>query len=49
MSRTSKGAKAAGWEFWSRRPGRGKGVAAKRFCVRTERQRNKREAREDAP
>jgi hypothetical protein len=45
MSRTRKGAKSAGWEFWSRRPGRGRGVHAKRFCIRTERQQGKRTAR----
>jgi len=43
MSRTKKGAKAPGYEFWSARPksGTGHGPFAKKVTKRTERQQNK--------
>lgn len=37
MSRTIKGKKASGYEFWSRRPGTGHGSVAKTICHRKER------------
>lgn len=48
MSRTRKGTKPAGYEYWSRRPfnrhGQGPGPDAKRRTHRAERQQAKREA-----
>lgn len=45
MSRTRKGSKAPGYEFWSRRPGpSGPGSIAKKMTHRAERNANKREA-----
>jgi hypothetical protein len=42
MSRTVKGSKSPGYEFWSKRPGNGtKGKIAKQFTHKIERQRNK--------
>lgn len=48
MSRTIKGSKAPGYEFWSKRPGKGRGGRgryAKLLTHRAERQANKRAAR----
>lgn len=44
MSRSKRGSKAPGYEFWSRRPcsGSGYGKYYKKFCHRIERQDNKR-------
>ena len=42
MSRTIKGAKYPGWEFWSKRPGNGgRGKKDKILTHHIERQRNK--------
>ncbi|MNQ57595.1 hypothetical protein D3C85_717580 [compost metagenome] len=43
MSRTVKGSKGSGYDYWSRRPfsGRGYGPAVKDFCHRTERMQEK--------
>ena len=42
MSRTKKGSKAPGWEFWSRRPQcGGVGAESKRLCHRQERMQKK--------
>lgn len=48
MSRTHKGSKAPGYEFWSRRPhsGIGHGAELKRLCHRAERQQAKGAARD---
>jgi hypothetical protein len=46
MSRTRKGGKAPGYEYWSPRPGSNSGAvgkAAKQFAHRSERNANKRE------
>lgn len=47
MSRTIRGSKADGFDFWSRRPnsGNGCGVIAKRICHRTERMQGREEVR----
>jgi hypothetical protein len=46
MSRTRKGSKAPGYEFWSPRPGQGGvGSIAKKITHRAERNANKREVR----
>lgn len=48
MSRTIKGSKGPGYEFWSKRPGGwgGRGAYAKLQTHRIERQQHKKEARE---
>lgn len=50
MSRTKKGGKAPGYEYWSRRPfnrcGQYPGPASKKRTHKTERANNKREARD---
>lgn len=47
MSRTIRGAKAAGFDFWSRRPnsGNGFGPITKRLCHRAEREQGRVEVR----
>lgn len=47
MSRTVRGEKAAGHDYWSRRPasGRGTGPAVKNTCHRAERQQGQAEVR----
>lgn len=50
MSRTKKGTKAPGYEFWSARPGKGKmssGPIAKKLTHRAERQEGKQQARDE--
>jgi hypothetical protein len=48
MSRTRKGSKAPGWEFWSKRPMSGWiGKAAKKITHKIERLRNKRLRRDE--
>lgn len=48
MSRTNRGGKAGGYEFWSRRPqSGGKGRVSKTFCHRQERAIAKRELKEE--
>lgn len=48
MSRTLVGSKSAGYDYWSRRPGSGKGFgpSVKKACLRTERQQRRRIAAE---
>lgn len=47
MSRTIRGAKTSGYDFWSRRPnsGNGFGPIAKQICHRVERLQGRAEAR----
>lgn len=48
MSRTRKGSKPPGYEFWSRRPqSGGKGAASKGFCHRQERAQGKTETQDE--
>lgn len=43
MSRTERGSKGSGYDYWSRRPfsGRGYGPAIKKFCHKAERRQEK--------
>lgn len=45
MSRTQRGSKGAGYDYWSKRPfsGRGYGPAVKKFCHKAERMQEKEE------
>lgn len=51
MSRTIKGGKGPGYEYWSKRPGSGgaTGKKAKKFIHHTERQRNKKLDKAEQP
>lgn len=48
MSRTIRGSKGAGYDYWSRRPmsGMGHDVSLKRLCHRIERQQGRNEVRQ---
>ena len=50
MSRTNKGAKSAGYDYWSRRPystSYGYGPDIKKLCHRAERRQNKKIAKDN--
>ncbi|MCX9024635.1 MAG: hypothetical protein OIN85_00900 [Candidatus Methanoperedens sp.] len=50
MSRTKKGKKGAGWEYWGKRPlrGGGRGTKGKRDGIQVERAKLKRQTKREA-